>query len=149
MFLFGVLSKTLAGCMVVSGFAESSRLEVMIHQIYFFLDEQSENWVCWKRQYCRIEKVFAHNLYNTTVTIKTNIVWNLAVKPPADVVTFFRLVLRWEFRPFHQHLYRRWKEAAQRHINLSFIKFNASNQEDKTKCSKWSILITGSQMCEN
>ena len=93
--------------MVVSGFAESSRLEIMIHQIYFFLDEESENWVCWKRQYCRIEKVFAYNLYNTIVAIKTNIVWNLAVKPPADVVTFFKLVLRWVFKPFHQHLYRR------------------------------------------
>ena len=39
-------------------FKDSSQLEVMLHQVLFFMDEQRENWTRSRRQYRIIEKVF-------------------------------------------------------------------------------------------
>jgi len=65
----------LAGTRWFIRFKESSQLEVMIHEVVFFMDEQRENWTRSRHRYRRIERVrelclmqsclFARTLYGT------------------------------------------------------------------------------------
>ena len=79
---------------------DSSQLEVMLHQILFFMDEQRENWTRSQQQYRIIEKVFSRTLFNAILTIRRNIVWDVKVKPPVDRITFHRMMLCYNFDPF-------------------------------------------------
>jgi len=54
----------LAGRRWLIRFKDSSQLEVMIHQVLFFLDEQRENWTRSRRQYRIIERVLGRTLFN-------------------------------------------------------------------------------------
>ena len=75
-------------------FAQSSQLEIIINQIYIF-DNERENWTRWKHRYCRMDKNFTRNLYNSLICIKNNIVWERGA-PPVDRLTFYRLKVCWE-----------------------------------------------------
>lgn len=54
----------------MSGFGQSSQLEIIINQMHHFLDVEHENWVHHKQQYCRIANYFARHLYNALISIK-------------------------------------------------------------------------------
>ena len=72
---------------------DSSQLEVMLHQILFFMDEQRENWTRSHSRYRRIEKCFGRTLFNAILAIHRNIVWDIKVKPPVDWITYHRHVV--------------------------------------------------------
>lgn len=93
----------------------SSQLPIIINQMYHFFDVEHENWVKSKCQYCCIERNFAWNLYNKLISVKTNIVWERGYKPPEENKTFDKLVLCYEFEPFHNHWNQRQKRMAKRH----------------------------------
>ena len=98
---------TLAGHAVLDRFAYSSNLEVMINLIFTFFDQERENWMRWKH---RTQKNFARNLYNAIIVVKYNINWyEKGSQPPVDCISFYKLMLCWEFEPFHEHLRERQK----------------------------------------
>jgi len=110
---------------------DSSQLEVMIHQVLFFMDEQRENWTRSMYQYRRIEKCFGRTLFNSIRTIYKNIVWDLKVKPPVDRITFHRLMLCYGFEPFQSTWTKRQKKTARRYvltIDFYYSTFNHCNQ---------------------
>jgi len=109
-------------------FKDSSQLEVMLHQILFFMDEQRENWTRSQRQYHIIEKVFGRTLFNAILTIRRNLVWDMKVKPPVDRVTFHRMMLCYQFDPFHTHWTRRQKNTARRYINVINFYYGVFNK---------------------
>jgi len=83
----------LAGRRWFSRIRDSSQLEVMLHQILFFMDEQRENWTRSLFQYRSIEKCFGRTLFNAIYAIRKNLVRDVKVKPPVDRITFHRLML--------------------------------------------------------
>jgi len=108
----------LMGCRWLTRFKDSSQLELMLHQILFFMDEQRENWTRSQRRYRIIEKVFSRTLFNAILAIRRNIVWDVKVKPPVDRITFHRLMLCYQFEPFQTHWTRRQKNTVKRYINV-------------------------------
>ena len=73
--------------------------------IFTFFDKERESWTRWKSKYVKMEKVFAKNLYSAIIAIRHNIDWvNKGAKPPVDRLAFYKLMMCWEFEPFHQHL---------------------------------------------
>ena len=61
--LMGIpIREILAGRAWVREFSDSSQLEVMIHQIELFFDQERENWARSKRRYRPIERQFARTL---------------------------------------------------------------------------------------
>jgi len=112
-------------------FKDSSHLEVMLHQILFFVDEQRENWTRSRRQYRVAEKVFGRTLFNAIRAIRKNLVWNQTVKPPVDRITFHRMMLCYGFEPFQSTWTRKQKKTAKRYvsvINFYYSTFNKCNQ---------------------
>ena len=110
---------------------DSSQLEVMFHQILFFMDEQRENWTRSHSMYRRIEKCFGRTLFNSILTIRKNIVWDVKVKPPVNRITFHRLMLCYGFEPFQSTWTRRQKKTARRYIltiHFYYSTFNKCNQ---------------------
>ena len=53
----------LAGCRWLIRFKDSCQLEVMLHQVLFFMDEEHENWTRSQQQYRSIEKCFGRTLF--------------------------------------------------------------------------------------
>ena len=92
-------------------------------------DVERENWVRWKRQYCRVERNFAKNLYIALISIKMNIIWERGFKLPVDRATFDKLMLCYGFIPFHNHWNWRQKSTSPRHINLIKFHYEWFNQE--------------------
>jgi len=121
----------LAGRRWLSRIKDSSQLEVMLHQILFFMDEQRENWTRSLFQYRSIEKCFSRTLFNAIYAIRKNLVWNQSVKPPVDRITFHRLMLCYGFEPFQSTWTRKQKKTARRYIltiNFYYSTFNKCNQ---------------------
>ena len=121
----------LVGRTIMSHFSHTSQLQIMIHEIYLFMDQERENWTRSKRRYRRIEKVFAMTLFHAICAIRKNLIWNLGVKPPVDRATFLRLMLCFTFEPFVNHLNIRQRKKAKRyvnHIKLYFQEFNKFEQ---------------------
>jgi len=112
-------------------FKDSSQLEVMLHQVLFFMDEQRENWTRSRRQYRIIEKVFSRTLFNSILSIRKNILWNLKVKPPVDRVTFHRMMLCYQFDPFQTHRTQGQKNTARRYINVINFYYGVFNKCDQ------------------
>ena len=109
-------------------FKDSSQLEVMLHQVLFFMDEQRENWTRSQRQYRSIEKCFGRTLFNEILTIRRNLVWDLEVKPPVDRITFHRMMLCYNFEPFHTHWTQRQRNTCRRYINVINFYYSVFNQ---------------------
>jgi len=109
-------------------FKDSSLLEVMLHQILFFMDEQREIWTRSQRKHRIIEKVFGRTLFNAILAIRRNIVWDMKVKPPVDRVTFHRLMLCYQFEPFQTHWTRRQKNTSKRYVNVINFYYSVFNQ---------------------
>jgi len=110
---------------------DSSQLEVMLHQILFFMDEHRENWTRSQRRYRRIEKCFGRTLFNSILALRRNIVWDVKVKPPVDRVTFHRMMLCYGFEPFQSTWTERQKNTVRRYvsvINFYYNTFNPCNQ---------------------
>jgi len=121
----------LAGRRWLSRIRDSSQLEVMLHQILFFMDEQRENWTRSLFQYRSIEKCFSRTLFNAILAIRRNLVWDVKVKPPMDRITFHRLMLCYGFEPFQSTWTKRQKKTARRYvtvINFYYTTFNKCNQ---------------------
>jgi hypothetical protein len=95
------IRRLLTGRAWVSRFEDSSQLEIVIHQIFLFMDQERENWTRSKRRYLRREQVFARNLFNVIVTVRRNLIRNLGVKPPIDRDIFLRLMVCYDFEPFY------------------------------------------------
>ena len=110
---------------------DSSQLEVMLHQIFFFMDVQRENWTRSHSMYRRIEKCFAKTLFNVIRTIYKNLVWDVKVKPPVDRITFHRLMLCYGFEPFQTYWTRRQKRTAKRYVNVINFYYRTFNQCDQ------------------
>ena len=121
----------LAGNRYFIRFAQSSQLEVMLHQICFFMDEQRENWTRSRRSYLRVEKAFARLLYNATFAIRKNLTSDLTVKPPVDRTAFLRLMVCWGFEPFQKHLSKRQRNTAKRYIKAIRFYYEEHNQADQ------------------
>ena len=119
----------LAGRIWIERLGACSQLEIIINQMYHFFDVERENWVRWKRQYCRIERNFAKNFYIVLISIKMNIIWERGFKPPVDRATFDKLMLCYGFILFHNHWNRRQESISQRHINLIKVCYEWFNQE--------------------
>ena len=47
-----LISDILAGQMWIHRFADSSQLEIVIHQMYLFMHKEKENWTQYKHHYC-------------------------------------------------------------------------------------------------
>ena len=123
----------LSGRISIQRFGESSQLEIVINQIYYFFDVERENWERSKRRYGWIERNFAKNFYNAIISIKANIDWNRGAKPPVDRDTFDKLALCYEFAPFHRHWSQRQKRTAKRQmetITFYYKWFNRETQEE-------------------
>ena len=117
----------------VREFSDSSQLEVMIHQIELFFDQERENWARSKRRYRRIERQFARTLLVAIRTIRKNLFWSLLVKPPVDRITFLRLMVCYGFRPFHTHWTTKQRRSMKRKMNVIryyYEHFNQLSQED-------------------
>ena len=115
----------------LSRIKDSSQLEVMLHQILFFMDEQRENWTRSLFQYRSIEKCFGRTLFNSIYAIRKNIVWDVKVKPPVDRITFHQMMLCYGFEPFQSTWTKRQKKTARRYIlaiNFYYSTFNQCNQ---------------------
>jgi len=108
----------LAGRRWLTRFRDSSQLEVMLHQILFFMDEQRENWTRTRRKYRSIEMCFSRTLFNAILAIRKNLVWDVKVKPPVDRVTFHRMMLCYGFEHFQSTWTRRQKNTARRYVNV-------------------------------
>ena len=121
----------LAGNRYFIRFAQSSQLEVMIHQVEFFMDEQRENWTRSRRSYLSAEKAFARTLYNATLAIRKNLTSDLTVKPPVDRTTFLRLMVCWGFEPFQKHLSKRQRKTAARYIKAIKFYYEEHNRADQ------------------
>ena len=132
--LMGIpIREVLAGRAWVREFSDSSQLEVMIHQIELFFDQERENWARSKRRYRRIERQFARTLLVAIRTIRKNLFWSLLVKPPVDRVTFLRLMVCYGFRPFHAHWTTKQRRSMKRKMNVIryfYEHFNQLSQED-------------------
>ena len=119
--LMGIpIRQVLAGRALVREFSDSSQLEVMIHQIELFFDQERENWTRSKHRYRRIEKQFARTLMVAIRTIRKNLFWSLLMKPPVDRITYLRLVVCYGFEQFHEHWTLRQKNSL-RHIECDKI----------------------------
>ena len=121
----------LAGDRYFIRFAQSSQLEVMIHQVCFFMDEQRENWTRSKQSYLSTEKAFAKALYNATLTIRKNLYIDLTVKPPVDRTTFLRLIVCWGFEPFQKYLTKRQRNTAARYLKVIKFYYEEHNKADQ------------------
>ena len=64
----------------------------------------------------RMEKNMARNLFNVICAVKLNIDWREGGKPPIDRKSFYKLMLSWEFEPFHKHLSASKQRKARRHL---------------------------------
>ena len=107
---------------------DSSQLEVMLHQILFFMPEQRENWTRSMYQYRRIEKCFGRTLFNSIRTIYKNLVWDVKVKPPVDRITYHRLMLCYGFEPFQSTWTKRQKKTARRYIRTIDFYYSTFNK---------------------
>lgn len=75
----------------------------------------------------RIKKNLARYLYHALISIKGN---NKGTKPPADRgYCFDKLVLCFEFEPFHKHGKPRKKKTAKRHMNNINFYYELFDQE--------------------
>lgn len=72
-------------------------LEVMIDSVFTFF------WKRWKHRYSRMEKNMAKTLFNCIVAIKNIDFHHRGAKPPIDHLTFYKLMVCWQFKPFHGH----------------------------------------------
>ena len=127
------IREVLTGRAFVNRFSDSSQLEVMIHQIEVFFDQERENWVRSKHRYQRIEKQLARTLMVAIRAIRKNIVWNVTIKPPVDQETYLRLMLSYGFEPFHYHWTLTQKNSMRQKmsvIRFYYEHFNRSTQED-------------------
>ena len=129
--LMGIpIREVLAGRAWVREFSNSSQLEVMIHQIELFFDQERENWA---HRYRRIEKQFARTLMVAIRTIRKNLFWSLLVKPPVDRITYLRLMVCYGFKPFHTHWTQKQRRSLRRKTNVIpyyYEHFNQFSQED-------------------
>ena len=121
----------LAGNRYFIRFVQSSQLEVMLHQVCFFMDEQRENWTRSRRSYQSVEKAFARTLYNATIAIRKNLDSDLTVKPPVDRTTFLRLMVCWGFEPFQKHLSKSQRNTAARYIKAIKFSYEEHNKADQ------------------
>ena len=127
------LRDLLSGRVWVTRYGDSSHLEVIIHQIYFFIEEQRENWTRNKRRYKRTERRFGRSLLSAIRDIHKNLVWDLAVKPPADRTTFLRLMVCCSFDPiFSQWTVQQMRTAKNRldAIRRYYDVFNQQSQDE-------------------
>ena len=121
----------LSGRRWVIRFKDSSQLEVMLHQVLLFFDEQRENWTRSRRQYRIVEKVFGRTLFNAILAIRKNLVWNQTVKPPVDRITFHRLMLCYGFEPFQSTWTKKQKKTAKRYMNVINFYYEVFNKVDQ------------------
>ena len=132
--LMGIpIREVLAGRAWVREFSDSIQLEVMIHQIELFFDQERENWARSKYRYRRIERQFARTLLVAIRTIRKNLFWSLLVKPPVDRLTYLRLMVCYGFKPFHTHWTRKQRKSLRRKMNVIryyYKHFNQASQED-------------------
>ena len=127
------IREVLAGCAWVRGLSDSSQLEVMVHQIELFFDQERDNWVQSQHRYQCIEKQFACTLMVAIRTIRKNLFWSLLVKPPGGRMTFLRLMVCYGLKPFHEHWTPRQKNSLRRKMNVIryyYEHFNQASQED-------------------
>ena len=118
----------LTGRRWLTRFKDSSQLEVMLHQILFFMDEQRENWTRSQRRYRLIEKVFSRTLFNAILAIRRNLVWDVKVKAPVDRITFDRLMLCYQFESFQSTWTQRKKNTVKRYMNVINFYYSVFNQ---------------------
>ena len=107
---------------------DSSQLEVMLHQILFFMDEQRENWTRSRSRYRIIERCFGRTLFNAILTIRRNLVWDVKVKPPVNRITFHRLMLCYQFEPFQSTWTKRQRNTCRRYVNVINFYYSIFNQ---------------------
>lgn len=126
----------LAGRVRVTGFSTLCHLHMVIDLIHTF-DKERENWTRFKRWYMRMEKNMARTLLNVICAVKLNIDFhNKGAKPPIDRTSFYKLMLCWEFKPFHQHLSESRQRKAKRHIQLIQFYYQMFNPEDQAQMAR-------------
>ena len=132
--LMGVpICEVLVGRAWVREFSDSSQLEVMIHQIELFFNQERENWAWSKHWYRHMERQFAHTLMVAIRTIRKNLFWSLLVKPPVDRMNYLRLMICYGFKPFHKHWTPKQRKGPRRKMNVIryyYEHFNQASQED-------------------
>jgi len=111
----------LAGHVTVRYFGASTQLHIVIGQMHHFCELHRENWTDNKKSYLKVEKRFAKSLWNVLYAIKINVTNRHVTKPPIDRNSFDKLVVCYDFHPFHQYWSRRRKTTAERYLNT--IKF--------------------------
>ena len=117
----------------VTGFSTLCHLHMVIDLIHTF-DKERENWTRFKHWYMRMEKNMARTLFNVICAVKLNIDFhNKGAKPPIDRTSFYKLMLCWEFKPFHQHLSESCQRKAKRHIQLIQFYNEMFNQEGQAQ----------------
>jgi len=121
----------LAGRRWLTRFTNSSQLEVMLHQVLFFMDEQRENWTRSQHRYRSVEKCFGRTLFNAIWAIRKNVVWDVKVKPPVDRITFHRMMLCYNFEPFQSTWTRRQRNTMKRYVNVINFYYSVFNKCDQ------------------
>ena len=123
----------LAGRVRVTGFSTLCHLHMVIDLIHTF-DKERENWTRFKHWYMRMEKNMARTLFNVICAVKLNIDFhNKGAKQPIDMTSFYKLMLYWEFKPFHQHLSESRQRKAKRHIQLIQFYYETVNTEGQAE----------------
>ena len=72
-------------------------------------------------------------LFNVICTVKLNNDWREGAKPPIDRHSFYKLMLCWEFEPFHEHLSASKQRKAKRHIQLIQFYYETVNTEGQAE----------------
>ena len=111
----------LAGHVTVRHFGASTQLHIVIGQMHHFCELHRENWTRSKRRYLKVEKRFARSLWNVLYAVKINVTNRHVTKPPIDRNSFEKLVICYDFEPFHKYWSRERKLTAERYMKT--IKF--------------------------
>jgi len=107
---------------IVKYFGASTQLHIVIGQMHHFSEMHWENWTRSQRRYQKVKRTFARNLWNVLYAIKINVVNTSCEEPPINRDTFNKLVVCYDFKPFHKHLSRPRKLTVERYKKT--IKFN-------------------------
>ena len=74
-------------------------------------------------------------LFNVICTVKLNNDWGEGAKPPIDRHSFYKLMLCWEFVPFHEHLSASKQRRARRHLGAIQFYYDTLNTDGQEEMS--------------
>jgi len=111
----------LAGHVTVRYFSASTQLQIVIGQMHHFCEVHRENWTRSKKRCLKVENRFAKSLWNVLYAVKINVMNRHKTKPLTDRNAFNKLVVCYDFEPFHKYWSRRRKTTAEQYMNI--IKF--------------------------